>query len=271
MKKTDYFQITKQKLKYYGYTNRTCEIYFSYISKFLKWVDVPFSKINSNHFSNYLLWYNFSSFSQQNQIINALKFLYEKVLGKKYDKVDFTRPRKEHKLPNVLPKEDCISLINAPKNIKHRAILYVLYSSGVRISELINLKITDIDSKRGEINVKQGKGRKDRKTKLSDKTLMLLRTYFIKERPSIYLFENPNGGKYSPQSVRNIVKKAALKIGIQKPVTPHTLRHCFATHMLENGVSLRIIQDMLGHASSKTTEIYTHVSNVNISKIKSMV
>lgn len=270
MKKIDYFLITKQKLKYFGYSNRTCEIYFHYISKFLEWVDVPFSKINSNHFSSYLLWYKFSSFSQQNQIINALKFLYEKVLNKKYDKVDFTRPPKESKLPNILSKNKALALINAPRNIKHKAILYTLYTTGVRINELLNLKIIDILSDRMLVRVDQGKGSKDRYTLLSPNTLVLLRQYFMEHRPEVYLFENPGGGKYSAESVRKIVDKFATMVGINQKVTPHKIRHSFATHLLEQGTDLRYIQELLGHKSSKTTEIYTHVSNCFLSEIKNV-
>ena len=159
-------------------------------------------------------------------------------------------------------------MIKCTYNIKHRCILCLLYSAGLRRGELLNLKVTDIDSKRMLIRVDGGKGRKDRFTLLGETMLQDLRRYFVKYRPNEYLFEGAMGGKYSAKSVATIVKRAAEYAGIRKRVTPHILRHSFATHLLEQGTDLRYIQSLLGHNSSRTTEIHTHVAVNNFKNIK---
>ncbi len=211
------------------------------------------------------------SASQQNQRINAIKFYYEKVLGREKQYYNLHRPKKEHKLPKVLSKNEVKRILNSCDNIKHKSILMLIYSAGLRRSELLNLSISDIDSERMVINIKGAKGMKDRISLLSENLLKLLRDYYKVYKPVKYLFGGLNGGKYSPTSVANVLKKAALKAGIRKTVTPHMLRHSFATHLLEQGTDLRYIQELLGHNSSKTTEIYTHVSKKAIDKIKNPV
>ncbi len=142
-----------------------------------------------------------------------------------------------------------------------------IYSGGLRISELINLKIKDIDSNRMQIRISQSKGKKDRYTLLSKKTLITLRHYFKEYKPKEWLFEGEGGGQYSQKAIQNILKRAVQKTGIKKRITVHTLRHSFATHLLENGTDLRYIQNLLGHSSSKTTEIYTHITNKGFDQI----
>ena len=178
------------------------------------------------------------------------------------------RPIKDKKLPIVLSKENVLKLIDSTNNIKHRCVISLLYSAGLRRSELINLKLEDIDSSRMLIRVDDAKGNKDRYTLLSKNALVDLRKYFIEFLPKIYLFEGQYGGKYSPNSVGKIVTTAAITAGIQKKVSPHTLRHSFATHLLESGTDLRYIQLLLGHSSTKTTEIYTHVAKSSFDSIK---
>jgi integrase/recombinase XerD len=155
------------------------------------------------------------------------------------------------------------------ENIKHKSILYLIYSAGLRISEAVNLKIADIDSKRNVIIVQGGKGKKDRTTLLSQKLLIMLREYYVKYRPKDYLFEGDPGKQYSVKSIQNVFNKALKKSGIRKKATVHSLRHSFATHLLEHGTDLRYIQELLGHSSSKTTEIYTHITKKGMDKIKS--
>lgn len=174
-------------------------------------------------------------------------------------------------MPKVLSKNEVKKILDSCSNIKHYCILLLIYSAGLRRSELINLKVSDINSERMIINIIGAKGKKDRISLLSENTLKLLRKYYKKYKPVNYLFEGMNGGKYSPTSVAKILKKATLKAGLQKNVTPHMLRHSFATHLLEQGTDLRYIQELLGHNSSKTTEIYTHVSKKAIAKIKNPV
>lgn len=207
--------------------------------------------------------------SLQNQYINAIKFYYEKVLGRRKEIYDLPRPRREHKLPAVLSEEEIILIFNQVSNLKHKTILYLIYSSGIRVSELVNLKITDIDSNRNLILIRNSKGKKDRTTLLSQALLKLLREYYQNYKPKEYLFEGQKGGKYSTRSVQNILKMALSKSGIRKHATIHTLRHSFATHLLERGTDLRYIQELLGHSNSKTTEIYTHITKRGLDKIVS--
>ena len=179
------------------------------------------------------------------------------------------RPRKEKKLPVVISKKEVTNLINTLGNLKHKCIVSLLYASGLRLNELLNLKPKDIESERMVILVRAGKGNRDRYTILGDSILKDLREYFKEYKPVEYLFEGATGGKYTGTSVQAIVRKAASNAGIRKKVSPHTLRHSFATHLLENGTDLRYIQSLLGHSRSTTTEIYTHVAVNSFESIQS--
>ncbi|WP_020531909.1 tyrosine-type recombinase/integrase [Flexithrix dorotheae] len=179
------------------------------------------------------------------------------------------RPEKPFKLPQVLSEKEVAGLFRQVSNLKHKSILYLIYAGGLRISEAINMQVTDIHSDRSLILIRNGKGGKDRTTLLSEKMLQLLRSYYKKYRPKLWLFEGPNGKQYSPTSVRKVLHRATIKAKISKKVTPHTLRHSFATHLLERGTDLRYIQNLLGHGSPKTTEIYTHITKKGIEKIVS--
>ncbi|MBL7831084.1 MAG: tyrosine-type recombinase/integrase, partial [Saprospiraceae bacterium] len=170
---------------------------------------------------------------------------------------------------NVLSKEEIKRILEAPSNMKHRAMLVLVYSCGLRRSELLNLQKQDIDSNRMLVIVRKGKGAKDRIVPLSPRVLELLREYYKMFRPKKWLFEGQYGGQYSEKSLASVLKLAVEKAGISKPVSLHWLRHSFATHLLEKGTDLRYIQEMLGHNSSKTTEIYTHVSTKSLQKIQS--
>ncbi|MBN2766090.1 MAG: site-specific integrase [Paludibacteraceae bacterium] len=208
------------------------------------------------------------STSYQNQAINAIKFYYERVKGGRRKVYLIERPREEKTLPEVLNQDEIKALINATHNLKQKAIFMVMYSGGLRISELINLKIKDIDSSRMQIRVEQAKGKKDRYTLLSQKTLEVLRKYVSMYQPHEWLFEGVNSGPYSETSIKKALRIALSKTKITKHVTPHTLRHSFATHLLENGTDIRYIQSLLGHQSSKTTEIYTHITVKGFNQIK---
>ncbi|MFH1159391.1 MAG: tyrosine-type recombinase/integrase [bacterium] len=218
-------------------------------------------------FLQYIVMERKVSHSYQNQSINAIKFYYERVLGGKRKVYLVERPRRERKLPLVLNEEEVSRVIRLVKNIKHKAIIMITYSSGLRLSEVLNLKIKDIDSKRMQVFVRQSKGKKDRYTLLSKKVLSVLRQYIKKDQPKEWLFEGAKGGKYSESSVQALVSAAYLRAGIKKAVTVHTLRHCFGTHLLENGTDLRYIQALMGHESSKTTEIYTHITTKGFNQI----
>ena len=211
------------------------------------------------------------SASYQNQVINAIKFYYEQVLDMPQRFYEIDRPRKEHKLPFVLSEAEIGSIISITSNLKHKAILVTIYSCGLRLSELLNLKITDIQSDRNLLLIRDAKGNKDRTTILSDTTISLLRKYYVQYKPQVYLFEGQKGGPYSCKSVQNIVKHALVLAKIAKPASTHTLRHSFATHLLENGTDLRYIQVLLGHSSPKTTEIYAQVSTKSLRGIVSPI
>lgn len=259
----DFLRICEQKLKYFNYSPRTIEIYCHYIGKFLERVDKYPQHLVSSDFQKYLDEFVFTSIAQQNQVINAIKFLYEKVLDKKYDKVTFERPRKERHLPRVIDKQFLVDRITAIENIKHRAILSLAFSVGLRVSEVINLKISDIDSTRMVITIRQAKGRKDRVVPLSENVLALLRQYYKQYRPKNYLFNGQNSEQYSSTSCNAIVKHY-----LGKAYHFHLLRHSCFTSLLEGGTDIRIIQKLAGHQSSKTTEIYTHVSTALLNKIQ---
>lgn len=207
------------------------------------------------------------SISYQNQAVNALK-TYFKFLKLDVEVTLIERPRKEKRLPVILSYAEVKQLIHCTTNIKHKAMLSLIYSAGLRVSEAIAMKLTAIDSDRMLIHVKNAKGKKDRYTLLSDKVLVLLREYYKVYKPKEFLFEGQNGGAYSDRSAQAVLKNAAKRAGIQKPITLHSLRHSFATHLLENGTDIRYIQNLLGHSSPKTTMIYTHVSEQSIQKIK---
>ncbi len=259
------------KLELKRYANSTVKTYVQFFEMFINhYKDREIATLDESDVRLYLqtlIQKNVSN-SYLNQAINAIKFYYEVVLGMPNRFYDIERPRKESKLPKVISKEEVISMINCTDNLKHRCIIQLLYGSGLRRSELVHLKIGDIDSKRMLVRVEGGKGNKDRYTLLSKTALVDLRAYYRQWSPKSFLFEGIRGGRYSPESVLNLVKKAAKDAGVVQTVTPHTLRHSFATHLLESGVDLRQIQVLLGHGSSKTTEIYTHVATNTFISIK---
>ena len=248
----------------------------AYLGSFRKFIDYysnkEISKLTDedvNSYITYLVETKNVSPAIQKQAINAIKFYYEKVLRRDVKHYLYKRPKGEKRLPIVLSEEEIVKILLALKNLKHRAILAVIYSAGLRLSEVINLKITDIDFDRKLIRIKMAKGRKDRYSILSPRLEVLLEEYIKFYRPDNYLFVGQKGGKYSAKSVQNIMEKAVEIAEISKHATVHTLRHIFATHLLESGTDLRYIQELLGHSSSKTTEIYTHVSKKSIGKIRS--
>jgi site-specific recombinase XerD len=220
-------------------------------------------------FIRYLVDERQVSASYQNQSINAIKFYYEKVLGGVRKFYFIERPQKERRLPVVLSEAEVSQLFEVTENLKHKCLLMLIYSAGLRVSEALALKIGDIDSQRMQIQVRNAKGGKDRHSLLSASLLPILREYFQLYHPKDYLFEGEQGGPYAGRSAQSVLRQAVSKAKIRKKVTLHTLRHSFATHLLENGTDLRYIQTLLGHNSSKTTEIYTHVSTKALGEIKS--
>lgn len=219
--------------------------------------------------NNYLLKNGLSA-SYQNQVVNAIKLFFKTQKDLRINPDLVHRPKRAHVLPNVLSKEEVKLILNSPKNIKHKAMLCLLYSCGLRRSEILNLKITHVDSKRKLLIIKQAKGKKDRVVPLSEKIICQLQEYYKLYRPKMWLFEGQDPGEqYSERSLASVLKQALNIAKIKKPVSLHWLRHSYATHLLENGTDLRYIQEILGHKSSKTTEIYTHVSTKSLQNIKS--
>ncbi|WP_378172665.1 site-specific tyrosine recombinase/integron integrase [Aquimarina sp. SS2-1] len=260
-----------QKLLLKRYSQNTVRSYVNAFEAFINYYkDIELLCIGEQEIRRYLkkLISEKKSNSYINLTINSIKFYYELVLNMPNRFYAIERPRKQQKLPVVLCKEEILSIINNTNNLKHKCIVSLLYSAGLRRAELLNLKISDIDSKRMVIRVVDAKGNKDRYTLLSVNLLKDLRNYFKQYQPKHYLFEGPKGNPYSASSVKAILEKAAKKSRITKRITPHTLRHSFATHLLENGTDLRYIQSLLGHSSSKTTEIYTHVATNTFRMIK---
>ena len=261
-----------EKLIQIRYSQNTIKTYVTYMRSFREeFSERELDSITSQEINKYILKLIRTrgiSVSQQNQRINAIKFYYEKVLGRKRMYYNVNRPKKEKRMPGILTADEVELLLKHCNNLKHKCILMTLYSGGLRRSELINLKISDIDSQRMLIRITNSKGNKDRNTLLSEKLLKFLRDYYRYHKPRYWLFEGRGGGQYSATSIANILRKALKKARIEKNATPHTLRHSFATHLLEQGINLRYIQELLGHSSIKTTEIYTHVSSKQLSKIK---
>ncbi len=260
-----------QKLELKKYANNTVKTYVSCFEDYLNYYNQQdVNKLDENDIRNYLeyLIKMNRSDSYINQAINSIKFYYETVLGMPNRFYSIERPRKKRKLPVVLSKEEISLIIASSNNLKHKCIISLLYSAGLRRSELLNLKLEDIESKRMLIRVRDAKGNKDLYTLLSEKLLKDLRLYYKEYQPKKYLFEGQTKDQYSPNSVGKVVSNAAMKAGIRIPVSSHILRHSFATHLLESGVDIRYIQLLLGHNSTKTTEIYTHVAKSSFDFIK---
>jgi integrase/recombinase XerD len=256
------------------YSASTVKTYADAISGFLAFLQprpaVEACNDDMVHYVHEYIIANGYSFAMQNQAVNAMKLFYREVLHAQIDVEKLERPRREQKLPNVLSKEEVKAILEALSNPKHKAMLSLIYACGLRRSELLNLKPADVDSKRGLLIIRQGKGRKDRVAPLPERIIEMLREYYKGYRPKVWLFEGQKAGeKYSAESLAKVLKNALSLAGNRKPVTLHWLRHSYATHLLESGTDLRYIQEILGHKSSKTTEIYTHVSSKQLQKIRS--
>lgn len=266
-----------KSLKASNYSKHTIHHYFHSFSLFVYYVqklNKNIDKVTPKEVNDIVIKLSTSnkySTSATQIMINAVLYYYRTVLKNDEYKSEVRRPQKEQTLPKVLSKEDVEKILKHCSNLKHKTILIMLYSAGLRAGEIIDLKVKDIDSKRKLIYVRKAKGFKDRTVMLSDKLIEFLRTYYKKYKPKNYLFEGQYGDQYSQSSMRKILKEAAKRAGLRETPTLHWLRHSFATHLLEAGTDLRYIQQLLGHSSSKTTEIYTYVSSSHISKIKSPI
>lgn len=250
-----------------NYSHRTIFTYLRLIRLLSEYYGKPVEQLTTDQIKDYIyhrITTENISVSTINQVISAWKIIYVYILGKEWEGCRIKRPRRSLKLPEILSAKEALALVDFPRNLKHRTILNLMYSTGIRRGEVLFLKAKDIDSSRMVIRVRQGKGKKDREVVLHDKVLKLLREYYCSYRPKFYLFEGQKPDKpYSASSLNNVIKNNAKKLGIKKRISAHTLRHCFATHMLEKGVNLKIIQHLMGHTSIKTTSKYLHLANIH--------
>jgi|SRR6267378_4395893 len=273
-KAVGFFEAVRRDLRLRNYSHKTIKSYVSCLRSFVAYFRPRHPRdLRETDIRDYLLCLieerSFAA-GTVNQVFSALRFLYAELYKMPFAIKNIPRPRRGRALPTVLSQEEVMRILAAVENLKHRTILMIIYSAGLRVGESVRLKLTDIDGSRGLIHLRSAKGDKDRYTVLSNFVLEQLRMYYTKYQPREYLFEGAEGRRHlSERSVQHAFERAATASGIRKRTSVHTLRHSFATHLLESGTDLRYIQELLGHASSKTTEIYTHVSNKALGKIVS--
>ena len=273
MNKADLLNKAKSQLYIRNYSPRTIASYISSLNNFAEWlIQEKVNQVTDKEVEKYLYHLKKNrnrSISGMKQTVASLKILFTDILKKEIPDSLNIRFRKEEKIPVVLSEEEVAAVITAVNNLKHKVILMTIYSAGLRLSECLALTVADMDFDRNQIRIRQGKGKKDRQTVLSRTLLSEMKDYLIKFCPKIFLFEGQKGGRYSASSVQAIMKRAVKKSGIKKHATVHTLRHSFATHLLENGTDIRFIQELLGHKRLETTQIYTHISKIAFDRIKS--
>ncbi|MCB0458343.1 MAG: tyrosine-type recombinase/integrase [Flavobacteriaceae bacterium] len=255
------------------YSHSTVSVYSNFVGEFLRFHAGKLAELfNENDVRLYIEWavkeLNYS-ISTHRQLVSAFKqFAYFYPLCE-INPEKLIRPKKDRKLPTVLSMEEVLQLLQVTRNLKHKTIIALLYSAGLRVGELVDLELKSFDFNRKQLQVQMAKGRKDRYTNLAESVIPLLKMYYHAYKPKHYFIENPSGGKYSAESIRSFLKQSCTLAGISKRVTPHTLRHSYATHLLEHGTDLRLIQELLGHSKPETTMIYTHVSSQQLQEIRS--
>lgn len=271
---TDQALIAEKFVKYLNglrFSKSTIKTYWNFVEKFIKMYpkNTNYTETDVARFIEEQIAERDYSISSHRQCISALKHYFEYTGHALFDMDKLKRPKKSAYLPTVLSKEEMLDLLRATRNLKHRSTLALIYSSGLRIGELLKLELKDIDIDRRQIFIRQGKGRKDRYVMLAESFLPLLFNYLQTYEPKKYFVEGLQGTTYSGSAIRSFLKDSCRRARIKKRITPHSLRHSFATHMLENGTDLRYIQELLGHAKPETTMIYTHVAQKDLVKIQS--
>ncbi len=264
----------QDEMRYRNYSSSSIDSYGKLMSKLENYFDIPLDRITLSQFKSYLHYRvtgDGVSTSTVNQSISAFKIMQTDILEREWEPLKIKRPRREKRLPVILSISEIERLISVTSNLKHRALLMLAYSSGLRREETQKIKPSAIDPSLMRVHVVQGKGHKDRYTILSAKTLETLRLYYKYYRPRHYLFESQvrKGQHLSSTTLNKIIKNSAFRAGIKKDLCFHTLRHCFATHLLERGINLRLIQKYMGHVSIKTTSIYLHLADVEPGSITS--
>ncbi len=254
-------------------SENTVKVYFTFVADFVEFIsDKPLNELTNvdvRLFVERQVSYKRYAISTHRQLVSAIKHFGNFLPESNLVVEDLIRPKRSSYLPSVLSKEEVIDLLRCTRNLKHRAVLALLYSAGLRIGEVLTLRLSDIDVDRRQVFIRNGKGRKDRVVILAESFVPLYRNYYMTYVPKEFFIENPNGGEYSAASIRKFLKVSAMRAKIKKRVTPHTLRHSYATHLVENGVGLRHIQELLGHSKPETTMIYTHVAKRDLLKIES--
>lgn len=255
------------------YSRNTIKVYVSMVKQFFafystrEWDSITTEDIRVYNHATYIK--PGLSHSSHNQAINAIKLFYKYNGHPQLVPEDIARPRRKRKLPNVLSPREVQDIINCTRNTKHKTLLMVVYACGLRIGEALSIKLADISREEMLIYIRAAKGQKDRRVPITPKLLTALETYYRLYRPRTLLFEGPRRRPYSQSSARNVFNRSCKAAGIRRAATLHTLRHSYATHLLEKGVGLRYIQDLLGHSSPKTTMLYTHVSGKKLAEIAS--
>ena len=253
-----------------NYSGKTIKAYSAVYKDIYKKFKRPLRDITEDELKEYLYQRVKAGLASQSIALaaNAINFLYTK-LYKRQDFKKLSHPRKTHTLPTVLTKNEVELILEQTKNLKHRVMLGIAYGAGLRVSEVINLRVRDIDIRELTIIVRQGKGKKDRLTVLSPRLIINLQQFINGKNAGQYVFESERGGKLTATTAQKVFQQCLKKSGILKPATFHSLRHSFATHLLENGVDVRYVKELLGHSNIRTTQIYTHVTNPSLKNIKS--
>ena len=266
----EYLNKTIRELKLRNYSPKTIKAYLLCIELYLKHKKVDFCKLDGENIKNFLLLLKEKDKSPQtiNLYLNAIKFFYNQVL-KIYKRIDLKFAKRNKSLPIVLSREEINKIIENITNTKHRLMVMISYGSGLRVSEVVNLKVKDVNIDELLIHIKEAKGMKDRITVFSEKILNEIKNAIAGKDKDDFVFESERGGKLTTATAQKVFIKSLKKSGINKPATFHSLRHSFATHLLENGVDIRYVQELLGHSNIRTTQIYTHVTNPAIKNIKS--
>ncbi len=262
-----YIQLLQQK----AYSSQTIKTYLQEFTQFLAILkNTPantFTNDRINNYFHYCIMQLQLSESSVHSRINAVKFYYEKVLGLNKLTLNIVRPKKAQQLPKCYSLQEVIAILQTVNNAKHYLILSLCYGTGIRLSEILNIKIADINTDRKTIFIERAKGKKDRYVNLPQSSINHISDYITKYTPTQYLFEGQFGGQINCRTVQLIFQQAKAKANIQKPGGIHTLRHSFATHLHESGTDINIIQKLLGHNDIKTTLIYTHVSQKELGKV----
>lgn len=263
-------EMLHQEMRLRNYSPKTITAYSRVIEDLYKKIKIPLRELAEDDIKKYLARLYENGLSSQTIALatNAINFLYRDIY-KKQGYQSLRHPKRSQKLPTVLTRSEISHILEKTTNKRHGTMLALAYGAGLRVSEVVSLHIRDVDLEELILTVRQGKGRKDRRTVLSEKLIDDLRSLMAGRDTKEYLFESNHGGKLTTESVQAIFRNALIKTNIKKDASFHSLRHSFATHLLENGVDVRYVQELLGHANIRTTQIYTHLTNPALKNIKS--